>query len=50
VLTGGLVVHAVLSDGFGRAQIFRILDILIDLTQKMVEGELIQLAKSAASM
>ena len=24
---------------------FRILDVLIDLTQKMVEGELIQLAK-----
>jgi len=29
---------------------FRILDILIDLTQKMVEGELIQLPKLAASM
>jgi len=27
---------------------FRILDILIDLTQKMVEGELIQLEKSDA--
>jgi len=28
---------------------FRILDILIDLTQKMVEGELISSRKSAAS-
>jgi len=29
---------------------FRILDILIDLTQKMVEGELIQLEKNSAAL
>jgi len=39
-----LAVHAVLSNGAGERN-FRILDILIELTQKMVEGELIQLAK-----
>jgi len=43
-----LAVHAVLPDGARRTQ-FRILDILIDVTQKMVEGELIQLARLAVS-
>ena len=45
MLAGDWLRDAIFRDGAARTQVFAVLDILIDLTQNMVEGELLQLTR-----